>query len=298
MFKNILVPLDGSKLSEASLAPAAFLARTLKSPVILLHIIERDAPAEVHRERHLTRPDEAEAYLKEAARAFPAGVKTETHVHTLPVADVVRSIVEHATTEFQPDLIVMCTHGHGGMRDVLFGNIAQQVIARTTTPLLLIKPDASSFKLEKILVPLDPDSVHDDSLPLARSLAELFDAHLHLLSVIPTFSTLGGEQAAMSTLMPATTQALLDLKEENARQDLRVHMDELRDAGLRAAAETVRGDPASTIVKIAAQSGADLIILSTHGKAGMDAFWARSVAPKVAQSTKTPLLLMSLPPSA
>jgi nucleotide-binding universal stress UspA family protein len=298
MFKNILVPLDGSKLSEASLAPAAFLARTLKSPVILLHIIERDAPAEVHRERHLTRPDEAEAYLKEAARAFPAGVKTETHVHTLPVADVVRSIVEHATTEFQPDLIVMCTHGHGGMRDVLFGNIAQQVIARTTTPLLLIKPDASSFKLEKILVPLDPDSAHDDSLPLARSFAEFFGAQLHLLSVIPTFSTLGGEQAALSTLMPATTQALLDMKEENARQDLRVHMDELRDAGLRAAAETVRGDPASTIVKIAAQSGADLIILSTHGKAGMDAFWARSVAPKVAQSTKTPLLLMSLPPSA
>jgi nucleotide-binding universal stress UspA family protein len=77
-----------------------------------------------------------------------------------------------------------------------------------------------------------------------------------------------------------------------------VHMDELRDAGLRAAAETVRGDPASTIVKIAAQSGADLIVLSTHGKAGLDAFWARSVAPKVAQSTKTPLLLMSLPPSA
>jgi len=111
MFKNILVPLDGSKLAEASLAPAAFLAQTFKSPVTLLHILEQDAPAEVHKERHLTQPDEAEAYLKEAARAFPAGVKIETHVHTLPVADVVGSIVEHAVTEFRPDLIVMCTHG-------------------------------------------------------------------------------------------------------------------------------------------------------------------------------------------
>jgi nucleotide-binding universal stress UspA family protein len=97
--------------------------------------------------------------------------------------------------------------------------------------------------------------------------------------------------------MPAATQALLDLKEENARQDLRVHVKELRAAGLRATAETIRGGLASTIVKIAAQSGVGLIILSTHGKAGMDAFWARSVAPKVAQSTKTPLLLMPLPPS-
>ena len=297
MFKNILVPLDGSKLAEASLAPAAFLAQTFKSPVTLLHILEQDAPAEVHKERHLTQPDEAEAYLKEAARAFPAGVKIETHVHTLPVADVVGSIVEHATTEFRPDLIVMCTHGRGGVRDVLFGNIAQQVVAHTTTPLLLIKPDASSFKLEKILIPLDPDSAHDDSLPLAKSFAKFFDAQLHLLSVIPTFSTLGGEQAAISTLMPATMQALLDMKEENAQQDLRMHMDELRDAGLKATAQTVRGDPASTIVKIAEQSGADIIILSTHGKAGIDAFWARSVAPKVAQLTKTPLLLMPLPPS-
>jgi nucleotide-binding universal stress UspA family protein len=296
MFKNILVPLDGSKLSEASLAPAAYLAQKLKSPVTLLHIIEQDAPAEVHKERHLTQPEEAEAYLKEAARAFPAGVKVETHVHTVPVADVVRSIVEHATTEFQPDLIVMCTHGRGGMRDVLFGNIAQQVVARTTTPLLLIKLAASGFKLEKILVPLDPDSAHDDSLPLAESLAKFFDPQLHLLSVIPTFSTLGGEQAAISTLMPAATQALLDLKEETAQRDLRDHVDELRDAGLQAVAQTLRGDPASTIVKIAEQSGVDMIILSTHGKAGMGAFWARSVAPKVAQSTKTPLLLMPLPP--
>ena len=296
MFKNIFVPLDGSKLSEASLAPAAYLAQRLKSPVTLLHIIEQDAPAEVHKERHLTQPEEAEAYLKEAARAFPSGVKVETHVHTVPVADVVRSIVEHATTEFQPDLIVMCTHGRGGMRDVLFGNIAQQVVAHTTTPLLLIKPDGSSFKLEKILVPLDPDSAHDDSLPLADSFARFFDAQLHLLSVIPTFSTLGGEQAAISTLMPATTQALLDMKEENAHQDVHMHRDELHDAGLKVVAETVRGDPASTIVKIAEQSGADMIILSTHGKAGMGAFWARSVAPKVAQLTKTPLLLMPLPP--
>jgi nucleotide-binding universal stress UspA family protein len=101
----------------------------------------------------------------------------------------------------------------------------------------------------------------------------------------------------MSTLMPAATQALLDLKEENAPQDLRVHVNGLRAVGLKAAAETVRGDPASAIVKIAGQSGADLIILSTHGKGSMDAFWARSVVPKVAQLTKTPLLLMPLPPS-
>jgi nucleotide-binding universal stress UspA family protein len=295
MFKNILVPLDGSKLSEASLAAAAVLAGTLKSPVTLLHIIEQDAPAEVHKEHHLTKPDEADAYLKEvAARAFPEKVKVTTHVHTAPVADVAKSIVEHAATEFKPDLIVTCTHGRTGVRDVLFGSIAQQVVAHGTTPLLLIKPDSPRFKLEKILVPLDPDSAHDDSLPLAESLAKSFNARLILLSVIPTFSTLTGEQAAASNLMPATTQAFLDIKEENANKDLQEHVEALQKKGINAYAEVARGDPASTILKTAEQSEADLIILSTHGKAGIGAFWARSVAPKVAQRTRFPLLLIPL----
>lgn len=295
MFKRILVPLDGSNLSEASLAPASFLAEKLRASVTLLHIIEQDAPEEIHKERHLTRSDEAEAYLKEVAqRAFPANVRVKTHVHTAAVADVAKSIVEHVTSEIKPDLIVTCTHGRSGVHDVLFGSIAQQVIAQGTAPLLLIKPGKAVFKLNKILVPLDPDSEHDNSLPLAVSLARSFNSELHLLSVIPTFSTLAGEQAATSSLMPVTTQAFLDLKEENTRKDLQVHIDALHKDGVNASAEAARGDPASTIIKTAEQNNADMIILSTHGKAGMGAFWARSVAPKVAQRTKRPLLLIPL----
>lgn len=295
MFKNILVPLDGSKLSEAALIPAAFLAEKLDSPVTLLHIIEKDAPAEVHKDRHLTQPDEAEAYLQEAAeRAFTSKVRVETHVHTAPVSDVARSVVEHATTEFKPDLIIACTHGRSGMRDVLFGGIAIQIVAQGKIPLLLIKPGGPHFKLDTLLVPLDPDSMHDYSLSMAESFAKTFNAELRLFSVIPTSSTLADEQGATRNLMPFAARAILDLKEENARKDLQTHLDQFHIAGLKASAEVVRGDPASLIVKAAEQSGADMIILSTHRKAGTSAFWARSVAPKVAQKTKVPLLLIPL----
>jgi nucleotide-binding universal stress UspA family protein len=61
-----------------------------------------------------------------------------------------------------------------------------------------------------------------------------------------------------------------------------------------ASVEIARGDPASVIVKTAENTSTDLIILSTHRKKGMGAFWARSVAPKVAQKTKIPLLLIPL----
>ncbi len=296
MFENILVPLDGSKLSEASLDPAAVLARRLGSHVMLLHVIEQDAPAEVHKEHHLTEAEEAQAYLKEVARrAFPPEVQVETHVHTAPVSDVASSIVAHASNEFSPDLIVTCTHGRGGMRDMIFGSIAQQIVAQGATPLLLIKPGSPKFQLDTILAPLDPDSVHDDGLPLTVSLARSFAARLVLLSVVPTFASLTGEQAAASSLMPASTQVMLDMREETARAHLSEHVDALQAEGIKAAADVERGNPASAIEKVAEQFTANLIVLCTHGKAGVGAFWARSVAPQVAQHTKIPLLLIPLP---
>ena len=295
MFKHILVPLDGSNLSEASLIPAAVLAVKFKAPVTLLHVIEQDAPSEIHADRHLTEPEEALDYLEDIARReFPSKVKVQTHVHTAPVSDVTRSIVEHVTTEFQTDLIVICAHGKSGIRDALFGNIAQQIATLGKTPLLIVKPVSPRFKLEKVLIPLDPDSEHDISFPYAESLAKAFQAEIHLLSVIPTYATLAGEQAAAGTLMPVTAQAFLDMKEDNARQHLQEHVTALKERGLRATMEIARGDPASLITKIAESSAMDMIILATHRRKGMGAFWARSVAPKVAQKTKLPLLLIPL----
>src|SRR5258708_3895814 len=249
MFRNILVPLDGSKLSEAALVPAAYLAGVLKAQVTLLHIIEQDAPAQVHKERHLTRADEAAAYLKRVAkRAFGPKIKVKTHVHTAAVSDVARSIVEHAP-ELKPDLIVICTHGRSGVHDLLYGNIAQQVVALGTVPLLVVKTSIPGFGLKNILVPLDPDSMHDNSLPVAADLARKFRAELLLLSVIPTFSNLPDEQAAAGSLLPVTTQAFLDLKTENARRDLGMHVETLRNARLRVVSEVTRGDAGSVIIE-------------------------------------------------
>ena len=298
MFKHILVPLDGSKLAEAAVPVAGSLAQSLHAPVMLLHIIEQDAPQEIHKEHHITQADEASAYLQDVAkRGFPTGVQVDIHVHTAAVKDIPQSIVEHAMAEFQPDLIVMCTHGSGGVRDVLYGSIAQQVVGQGLTPLLLIKPRAeaqTTFKLENILVPLDSGPVHDASLPITQELARAYHSKIYLLTVIPTFSTVAGEAAAASSLLPATTSALLDIDVENAEEDLLVHLNELKQAGFQVNAEVARGDPVTGIISIAEKLNMDLIVLTTHRKAGAAAFWARSVAPNVARKTHIPILLIPL----
>ena len=299
MFKHILVPLDGSKLAEAALPPAASLAKTIHTPITLLHMIEKNAPEAVHKDRHLTQPEEADEYLQQVARQFfSKESQVDWHVHKAEIKDVARSIVEHAS-ELEPDLIVMCSHGRGNVHDVLFGSIAQQVLAQGETPLLLLQPKKPSepqpFELHRILVPLDSESNHDESLPVAEYLAKAYQAELHLLSVIPTFGTLSGEQAAAGTLMPGTTSVYLDMKEDLAKQRLQDHLNGLSERGLQISAEVGRGDPAQTIVNVADQIDADLILLSTHRKAGLDAFWARSVAPNVTRQTTIPILFIPLP---
>jgi nucleotide-binding universal stress UspA family protein len=298
MFKNILVPLDGSKLAEAAIPPAVSLAQTLKAPITLLHLIEKDAPQEIHKDHHLREAAEAADYLKNvAANAAKDGLKIETHVHTAEVKDVAASITRHASEEFNPDLIVMCAHGHSGFRDLVFGNIAQQVLSGGQTPLLLLQPESAEsrpFSLRRLLVPLDNESVHDESLHYAQELARTYKAELYLLTVIPTFETLTGEEAAVSSMLPATATVFLDIQEETGKDHLQDHLNDLLKAGYNVNAEIARGDPAEVIVATAARISADMILLSTHRKAGMNAFWSRSVAPNVLKKTQIPLLLIPM----
>jgi nucleotide-binding universal stress UspA family protein len=296
MFKHILVPLDGSKLAEVVLPAALSLAEAFKAPITLLHVIEQDASDEVHRDRHLTEAGEAKAYLAETAkRFFPPEIKVKLHVHTSPVADIARSIVDHSSDEIQPDLIILCSHGNSGMHDLFFGNIAQQVAAGSGTPVLLIKPDGSQpFHLHHILVPLDNESLHDKVLPLAESLAVAYGAELNLLCVIPTLGTLSGEHAAAGNLLPVTATAYLDIAEEIALEHFQAHLDAYKGSKIAVTAEISRGDPAPTIAKTAEMLQVDLILFGTHGRAGMDAFWNRSVTANVARRTHIPLLLIPL----
>ena len=296
MFKHILVPLDGSHLAEAALPAAAEISKLLGASVTLIHVMEKNAPEEIHGDRHLTDPDDAYEYLNQiVGKYFDLNTRVKTYVHTQEVENVPRSIVDH-TSELAPDLIVMCTHGEGGIRKWIVGGIAQRVIGRGKMPILLVQPDdygaAPPVKFARFLVALDGDEEHERSLQVAASLAEATHARLHLLTVIPTMGTLTGQRAATSKLLPVATQAILDYNEETAVSYLQQHLDRLRALGLEVAAEVRRGDPARTIIEAAEGNGDDLIVLGTHGKAGMNAFWAGSVAPKIVGQTHLAILLV------
>jgi nucleotide-binding universal stress UspA family protein len=298
MFKHFLVPLDGSHLAEAALPVSAYMAQILGARVTLIHLIERNPPQEVHGDLHLQNAQEAENYLqKTAERAFGAEIHVECHVHTTEVGNVAASLVAHAQ-ELGADLIVMCTHGRRGPHEWFFGNIAQQVIATGGTAVLIVKPgknhEGLGFCCRRILAPLDGRQGHEEGQAVAAALARKTEAALHLLMVIPTVGALTGEWAASSTFLPGATQELLDLAEDEARKYLAAQMNKQGTSNITVSGTVSRGQPAEVIVTTAKNEAADLIVLGTHGKKGMKAFWAGSVAPKVSARTDVPLLLMPL----
>jgi nucleotide-binding universal stress UspA family protein len=297
MYRHFLVPLDGSRLAESVLPLAAAAARRFQAAVTLLHVIERGPPAHVHGDRHLTGRAEAEAYLDELAeRFFPPEQRVTHHVHGDVEADVPGSIVRHAR-ELEADLVVMCTHGRGRLRHRLFGGIAQRVLALGGVPVLLVPPTArppEEFTCHHVLVPLDGRPEHAQGLPVGVAFARACDAGIHVLWVVPTFARLSSEHAAAGHLLPGTLSALLDMELEAAERQVRRQLAALGAEDVAAKVDVERGDPAGAIVSTGERIGADLVVLGTHGRAGMDAFWAGSVAPQIALRAPWPLLLVPL----
>ena len=82
------------------------------------------------------------------------------------------------------------------------------------------------------------------------------------------------------------------LAEQDAKKYLHRHITKLQAEGFSATADVRRGEPAKVIISAAEQTRADLIVLATHGKTGMDAFWSGSATPNVASRSVIPLLLV------
>ena len=295
-FRRILVPLDGSELAEAVLPFAIGLASRASGTITLLHVLEKRPPNLVHGQRHLQNEADALAYLDNTGkRCTQAGVKTESHVHSELTGDVAASIAHHSE-ELGADLIAISTHGSSGMRGLLLGDIAQQTLRRSKTSLLLVKPDeqgvARPFECHEVVVALDPATHGDVALPTASWIARACAARLRLVTVIPHARELPVRRRAAAIFSPASTRAVLQLEREDAVEYLEEKQDEMEKQGIECTAEVRTGDPVSEVSGMLQRRTADLLILATHGQAGLGALLAGSFGPRILMRARYPVLLV------
>jgi nucleotide-binding universal stress UspA family protein len=298
---TLLVPLDGSPAAAAVLPAATVLARRLAAGVVLLHVLERNAPQRVHGELHLTGEADAASYLREIGAQLEAeGISVTWHVHLVRVGDIPLSIATHAA-ESGASFILLSVHGTGSPRSWLTGAVAQGVIRHAAPPVLLLRSSTTRrvpFAPQQVVVALDTDRQAEVALPPAARLARALVIPLRVLLVVPTVETLPGDRVAAARLLPGGATASLNLEAADAEDYLAQLAQRIGDpAGdLEVTTEVARGDPAQVIIA-RTQSRPGILALATHGRAGFDALWSASVGSRVIARGDGPFLLVHPEPA-
>ena len=295
-FKKILAPLDGSMLSELALTPVVELAAGDASVVLLRAVEAHTFPGVDPTDRQVQVVDDAKEYL----------ARIERHLRWRGVKDVqasvwygpaVSAITEAAETR-GVDLIVMSTHGRSGLGRAVMGSVAESVLRSVTTPVLLVSaPNTSANTVDgasastaqrgyrRAIVPLDGSPFAESVLPLVRDIASLVDMEIVLLRVVepepmPVFD---------ETLRTLTRE--LVTRRESAEEYLAAIAVDLRNRGARVDALVCRGEVAKEILRVTRVTGADLIIMCTHGRTGIRRVVMGSVAETVVRGARVPVLL-------
>jgi manganese transport protein len=140
-YQRILVPLDHSVLDGFAVSHATAMAKQYGARIYLLHI-EEDVTSRVYGEKSSTAEVEAgEQYLGHIAQSIRnQGISVETS--TAHGGSPAKEIVRYAG-EVHPDLVIMGAHGHGGLKDLIFGNTITPVRHHLSVPMLIVRPPVS-----------------------------------------------------------------------------------------------------------------------------------------------------------
>ncbi|GHD59032.1 universal stress protein [Jeongeupia chitinilytica] len=145
MYERILVPVDDSETSAAALREAVKVACNQRATVKIVHVIDLAQFAWSANE-FLDVPQLQEALRRAGQRVLDqqaevlkaAGVEVEIELLEAWGGNLARAIVDEAD-KWQAQLIVMGTHGYGGLTHMLLGSVAEGVIHVTPVPVLLVR---------------------------------------------------------------------------------------------------------------------------------------------------------------
>ncbi len=295
MFSNLLVPLDGSQLAESVLPIVRRLSDLMSCSVMLLHVIEKRPPSSIHGDTHLQDVAGAERYLAAIAEQVGEwGVQVSSHVHTVPQGDIPRCIAEHAE-ELDQDLIVLCTHGSGGVKRFVFGSNAEQVLTHGRTPVVLVKADEygrpPSFGPVRIVALRDTTPESGPVLTVCSELAKMAGVPLHLVYVVPTAGSVSNRELPNVRLVPHTTRLLLDLEAEETVRRVKDEVRDLLSNAIECSGSVERGEAVAAVAGAARQRNADVVAMATSGLSGLGALWANDLVSGISAAYDGVLLL-------
>jgi nucleotide-binding universal stress UspA family protein len=299
METRILVPLDGSRLSEQSLPYAMTLGQRLPAELVLFSAVSIPSDVREALEKAGLEPEplfeeleiEAGEYLEALAHLLSKAELSVSHVVLRSRA--AEAIVEYAEqTDIQ--LIVMASHGFTGIARWTHGSVAERVLQSAPVPILLVRakegitqglPEAHPCR--RVLVPLDGSKLAEQVLPSVLPIAAALGCEVTLFRVL-----------VVDTAGPFTGRWYLPQNSsfETADQDARSYLERLasyiKEQGIRVSTATQLGPVTKSIIDYVEGHDVDLIAMCTHGRTGIARWALGSVADRVLRAGDKPVLLV------
>ena len=151
MYQRILVPVDGSATSNAGLAEAIKLAKLTGARVRVLHVVD-EMPYLMSADGFGAMTGEVLALVEKAAQAIVEQARATVDASGIPVDTAIFDSlsgrlcdrVAEQVQEWGADVIVLGTHGRGGVGRMLLGSDAEQIVRIATVPVLLVRATPSA----------------------------------------------------------------------------------------------------------------------------------------------------------
>ena len=283
--KELVVLLDGSEYAAQALPWAKAISKASEAHLILLSSVKEQSkspPEQVEASQI-----EREGYLQTVADQLRnEGFSADFDIQSGFIAPATKSLIDHNGI----DLVVTSTRGKSGAQNWLTGGVSRKLIHEIDQPILLVTAEAKENgtmpQIERLLVALDGSINSERVLPYARALGLAFQCELILLSVpaVPRVQNYRAAADVVETIRAKAVANMYKFLEAVARS--------LREDGLVVRTLVAGSMPARTIVDMAESEGADLIMITSRGRGGLDYLMIGSVAQRIVENTSIPVFIV------
>lgn len=296
-----LICIDHSTASASVLDAVSEITWPTESQFKVIHVLESlkdfGTPANLSSPQWHRSLDSAQEQLNNSAARLLQDFVSQLHqkfpdgkFETL-IADTkghsIDSVILTVAGDWQPDLILIGSHGKQGLSRLLLGSVSYSVLCHAKTSVRIIKravlPAADSSS--NVLIPLDYTPHSETALEVVRSRPWSPNTHFRLFSVLPQPLSDGAIPVSGISALYALDQEDVKRTEAAARladraNDLSIEL----DGKYKVDSLVVRGDPRESIIEQAYTWPAGLILIGAKGKTALTRFFLGSISSAVALS--------------
>lgn len=275
--KSILVPIDFSEQAKYAAKVATDIARVTNAKIYLLHMLELPKGViDPTSYGNSSNTPSALLFMKRAQEKFEEfkklpffqGIDMKDSVQFHKAFD---GIIEESK-KHHVELIVMGSRGASGLEEILVGSNTEKVVRKSKIPVLVIKKEIESFKMDNIVFASNFEPENRVTFQKILDFAKQFDAKLHLLKIntIHNFETTKVSSDAIRNFIS-------DFDLEN--YSLNIYNDVSVEAG---------------ILNFSKLIDADVILLNTSGRRGLSHLFNGSIGEDLANHAKLPVITFKI----